>query len=499
MPFRVSVHLLEPAYQAAGAYASRAEWPPHPSRLFCGLVSVADPADAVQDLALRWLQEQPAPRVRVPAGTAEAEEARRSWVVTNAIGKSSHAVLPGRMSSGMRQWPQRSLEQPLVEFEWAAEPPAGVAAVLEMLAKANPYIGRATGHALVHAQVVDEPLAVDEPGGWQVWAPAPQGASAWETVSVRVPYAGYLERLRQAYEEGQPAWQQSQAVPYMPEQPAGTEPSEAVVVDPVPGPWRDLVTFAFAQGVSVDPSLTVQVAEVLRREVLARLKWLGHDVQPMVAIHGHKDPQDRRQLCAFLGLPFVGHKHADGRLRGVAVALPHDLPASQRRALVAALIHVEGGLRQLQVPTVAEPVTLEYVGPEAAEVKRLESVQARRWVAPSRWWTTALPMVLDGFPDRRSGRSRVETLVAKSCRLAGLPDPVEVQVLRSGAYLPGAAQLQPAALRRKEGERPFPGRHVRVRFAQPVTGPVVIGSKRNFGLGLCVPTGPGTGQDGAAA
>ncbi|MFF0629888.1 type I-U CRISPR-associated protein Csb2 [Streptomyces sp. NPDC004296] len=498
MPFRVSVHLLEPSYQAAGADKSRAEWPPHPSRLFCGLVSVADPADPVQDVALRWLEEQSAPRVRVPARTAEAEEPRRSWVVTNTVGKRpSHAVLPGRMSSGMRQWPQRALEQPLVEFEWATEPPAGVAAVLEMLAKANPYIGRATGHALVHAQVVDEPLTVDDSGRWQVWAPAPDGASAWETVSLRVPYPGYLERLRQAYEEGQPAWQQSRSVPYVPEKPAGVEESEDASVEPVPGPWRDLVTFAFAQGVSLDPSLTLQVGEALRREVLTRLKWCGHDVKPMVAVHGHKEAGDERRLCAYLGLPFVGHRHADGRLRGVGVVLPHDLPAGHRRALVAALVHVEGGVRKLEVPTLPEPVALEYVGPGAAEVKRLESVRSRRWVGPSQWWTTALPMVLDHFPGR-NGRG-IEESVAKSCRLAGLPEPAEVQVLRTGAYLPGAPLLPAAALRRKKGEPPLPGRHVRVRFAQPVTGPVVIGSKRNFGLGLCMPTGPWTDQEGASA
>ncbi|MFF9785132.1 type I-G CRISPR-associated protein Csb2 [Streptomyces nigrescens] len=492
MPFRISVHLLEPSYQAAGADRSRAEWPPHPSRVFCGLVSVADPADPVQDAALRWLEEQPAPRVRVPARTAEADQPRRSWVVTNATGKSSHAVLPGRMSSGVREWPQRALEQPLVEFEWATEPPAGVGAVLEMLAKANPYIGRATGHALVHAQVVDEPVAVDESGSWQVWAPAPEGASAWETVGLRAPYPGYLERLRRAYEEGQPAWQQARSLPYVPEKPGARE-SEAEAEDPVPGPWRDLVTFAFASGVSLDPALMLRVAEALRREVVERLKWCGHDVKPMVAVHGHKEAGDESRLCAYLGLPFVGHRHADGRLRGVGVALPHDLSAQHRRALVAALVHVEGGLRQLTVPTVREPVALEYVGPGAAEVQRLESVRSRRWVGPSRWWTTALPMVLDGFPDRRSGRSRpIEGLVAKSCRMAGLPEPAEVQVLRSGAYLPGAPLLPAAALRRKDSEPPRPGRHVRVRFAQPIEGPVVIGSKRNFGLGLCVPTGPWT-------
>ena len=43
MPFRITVHLLDPAYRASTLDRSAAEWPPHPYRVFCGLVSVADP------------------------------------------------------------------------------------------------------------------------------------------------------------------------------------------------------------------------------------------------------------------------------------------------------------------------------------------------------------------------------------------------------------------------------------------------------------------------
>ncbi|WP_331732320.1 type I-U CRISPR-associated protein Csb2 (plasmid) [Streptomyces avidinii] len=61
MPFRITVHLLDPVYQASTLDRGAAEWPPHPYRVFCGLVSVADPKDPVQDAALQWLEQQPAP------------------------------------------------------------------------------------------------------------------------------------------------------------------------------------------------------------------------------------------------------------------------------------------------------------------------------------------------------------------------------------------------------------------------------------------------------
>ncbi|WP_331753874.1 type I-U CRISPR-associated protein Csb2 [Streptomyces sp. NBC_00826] len=91
MPFRIDVHLLDPSYQASTLDRGAAEWPPHPYRVFCGLVSVADPRDPVQDAALQWLEQQPAPTVRVPEHTAEAEAPRGAWVPTNAVEKKPAA------------------------------------------------------------------------------------------------------------------------------------------------------------------------------------------------------------------------------------------------------------------------------------------------------------------------------------------------------------------------------------------------------------------------
>jgi CRISPR-associated protein Csb2 len=141
VPFRITVDLLDPSYQASTLDRSRAEWPPHPSRIFCALVSVADPADPVQDAALSWLEQQPLPSLRVPAQTMEAEAPRMSWVPTNAsAAKPGHAVLPGRTSGGKpKVWPQRTLARPLLEFEWSCEPPRGVFTVLEELARTVPY------------------------------------------------------------------------------------------------------------------------------------------------------------------------------------------------------------------------------------------------------------------------------------------------------------------------------------------------------------------------
>ncbi|RKN03115.1 type I-U CRISPR-associated protein Csb2 [Streptomyces radicis] len=491
MAFAIEAHLLEGTYQAATVGRDGAEWPPHPARLFCALVSVADAGDPVQDAALRWLEEQPPPAVRVPAETAEATSPRTAWVPTNAAVTDknkapSHAVWPGRANGAEpKTWPQRSLARPELAFVWEADPPGGVRAVLEALARSVPYLGRASGKVLLNATIVTTPVLPGE--GWQVWEPvsASSGGFAQWGVDLRIPYGGYLTRLRTAFDAGQPSWQHARSHRYAPR----TVPESAEVKEDakeaVPGPFEDLLTFAFDRGVSVDPVATMAVAGSLREKVMGMLDEYGHDVRAMPAVHGHTDGSGVRP-CAYLALPFVGWPRADGRLRGVGVALPRGLEAGHRRALLAVLLRANHGLTRLAVPGMRDPARLSYVGAATGPVQAQRStVRPELWTAPSRVWSTALPMVLDRFP-KRNGYS-IEDSVAESCTMAGLPDPVGVEVLRQGALLPGAPVLPGSALRRKRGEPPLPGRHVVIRFAQRVVGPVLIGSKRNFGLGLCLP------------
>ncbi|MER8084379.1 type I-U CRISPR-associated protein Csb2 [Streptomyces sp. NPDC087532] len=481
MPFRTTVHLLDSSYQASTLDRSRAEWPPHPYRVFCALVSVADPQDPLQDAALQWLERQPAPVVRVPEQSAEAHTPRSAWVPTNAVAsKPSHGSLPGRTAGGQtRVWRQRVLAEPVIVFEWPTTPPAGVAAVLESLARSVPYLGRVTGQSLLHTTTAPAEEDGSQGGPWQVWEPAGDDTAAG-VHSLRAPYPGMLERLRWAHAEGQNAFQQARPHPYVLRE---AQPAEEPAL--VKGPYADLVSFAFGPGCSLDTQLTLKVTGALRGRVCDLLEEAGHDLDAMVAVHGHKERGDDRGVCAFVGLPFVGHRHADGRLRGVGVALPRDLDPEHRQAVLAVLLRTDGGLRTLQVPALGWPLELSYVGEGATRTDAVATVRPQRWMRPSRQWSTALPMVLDYFP-RRNGRE-IEESVAASCRLAGLPEPQGIEVLRTGAYVPGAPTLSQGAARRKSTERPLPVRHVRLRFAEPVAGPVLLGSKRNYGLGLCLP------------
>ncbi|MDH6544123.1 type I-U CRISPR-associated protein Csb2 [Streptomyces sp. SPB4] len=484
MAFRVDVDLMEPAYQAATLDRVGAEWPPHSYRLFCALVSVADPADPLHDAALEWLEKQPPPTVRVPALTLEAAEPRRAWVPVNGVDqtKITHAVLPGRTNGGKQKtWPQRNLALPRISFVWPHCPPPEIGATLQGLAIRVPSLGRASGHALLSTSVIDAGVDEQERPDWQEWVPTRQDAP--DVKFLRTPYQGFLQALRTAHRDWQPAFQQARTVPY---RLTGTEAeAEAAGEAVVDGPFADLLTFAFPPGFSLDPSYTLAVTASLRYAVWDRLKAAGFDVSAIQAVNGHKSRDDNRGVLAFLSMPFVGHKHADGRLRGVGLALPHDLDPSLRRVLLDVLLRRDGGLRSLSPSMLRYSLDVSYVSAGSADLGAVMTMRSERWTVPSAQWSTVLPMVLDYFPKRNG--AGIEASVAASCRVAGLPEPVSVEVMRCGAFLPGAPDLPAHALRRKSDERPLPGRHVRVRFPRPVRGPVVLGSKRNFGLGLCLP------------
>ncbi|MEV7123879.1 type I-G CRISPR-associated protein Csb2 [Kitasatospora griseola] len=488
MPFHISVELLEPLYQATAMDGETAEWPPHPARLFCALVAHADLDDTVHRMALTWLEAQEPPVVTVPARPMEAEHPRAAWVVTNTVDpkKVTHGLLPGRTAGGVpRAWAQKTLSGTRMVFSWAAEPGEELAPVLKELAHRVPYFGRSTGAGLLDAW-----CGPDEPGdedGWrQRWRPAPAGEYPRGSRPIRVPYRGYLAWLEEAFEEQGPAWSQSLTHHYL--DPDHDDRPETPVVD---GPFGDLLTFSFAPGVVLDPRWTLELTGRLRSMVMGTLEAMGHDVEAMTTVHGHKNSPDDPRPVAYLALPFTGHRHADGMLRGLGIALPREMPRQDRKALLAALLRHDGGLRWIRFAD-GEPLDLVRVSP-ADQDSWSQTVQPGTWQGPSTVWTTVLPMVLDRFPKKYDEAAWAHSVTA-SCVAAGLPEPAQVQVSPRGGLTPGAPGVDGFPVRRKDGERPLPSCHVCLTFPVPVTGPVVLGSKKNFGLGLCRPE-PGFQED----
>jgi CRISPR-associated protein Csb2 len=218
------------------------------------------------------------------------------------------------------------------------------------------------------------------------------------------------------------------------------------------------------------------------------------EAPPILRAHGDK-PHAAFVPLSFIGDPAHGAaaRHADGRTLGIGILLPHEDRVGdlllQRAAVVERLVRFLNAGGVVRVTGVGA-VRLVRVDGEPNRAT-LHDACLRR---PSRFWTTATPVVASSYLRRRSraGRADHRALVdqiARDCAHVGLPRPRYVE--RRVPRLPGAplraltGGLRPGWRRPAEG----PHLHVDLEFDRAVVGPVLLGRARHFELGLCLPYG----------
>lgn len=188
---------------------------------------------------------------------------------------------------------------------------------------------------------------------------------------------------------------------------------------------------------------------------------------------------------AFLALGFVGHPHADGRVPGLALALPEAMPADVRADILRVAARV-----------CAEPLKLGRLGAwrlaPLAMARPLETLRAATWTAHpagATHWGTVTPIAYDQHPKAKLKSEYVAeatSLIAAACERIGLPRPREVILTAVSPHLGAPPAHAYPRLRRKDGsERRHT--HAILIFQQPIRGPILLGAGRYRGYGLCRP------------
>lgn len=433
----------------------RPEWPPHPDRLFSALTASAakNPESATARETLRWLESLPPPHLHAdPEPGGWAEEPVTVFVPVN---DPSDDLLPARAEKQPRSFPSVVPAGPVV-FIWPdAEPNEELRRRLASVAAGVTYLGSSRSPVLAR-------LTVDPPAA--TWVPDPDG-----DVTLRVPAPGRLAELEWHFNENlRPPTGRTQA--YRRLQPAAPGVTN--------GAFGELFVYRLTGPVVMELETTLKVGEALRAAVMSRAQEVLGQVPPLLS--GHES--NRRPLAqthaAFLPLPFVSpsQPHADGHLLGVAVALPRSTPVAERRRIGPALAAVD----YLSVPGVGRlGLTRIRPGDPLPLTLRPET-----WTGPSRVWSSVTPVVLDRFPE--PGGRDVGAIAAGACQRAGLPAPEEVAAAReSPLYGVPPSNRFPTQRSGRGPRRPFT--HLTLRFPVPVTGPVLVGAMRYFGLGLFRP------------
>lgn len=543
MALAIELELLAGRYSATRFNdRSRAEWPPHVARLFSAAVALwadAEPRSADEEQVLRWLECQPAPEIAcsdeehfavregtthfVPVNDASAaasidttytalrtaldaaaelesdaqeappssrdrqrverqvEKARQNVAKRSrganerSLAPAAIEVLPDERARQARTFPSIRPDDPRVVYVWPdAMLDAAERATLDgLLAR----IGR-LGHSasLVSCRVTDE---LPSPA----LAPNESGSAV-----IRVPGDGQLDLLEEAFARHR--GNEPRALPAAMQSYAHVVKEQA---ETVPG---SVFSSRFAV-LEVDASTSVALRASLPLARALRAALLEHvgDVPELLsglqvdADTGEARPSDCAH-GALVPLPFVGHRHADATVRGVAFVTP--VGRDDERDAALRIIWAWLGARDGRLDVGGRDVILQ----RTDGLTSLATIRPWRWCEPSDTWATVTPIALDRWPgnlrDHDAGRraasfAQAEELVARACVHIGLPRPEQV-VVRPDAFV---SAVPPAhrfpSFRTPNGGPRRPLVHACVTFGTPVVGPVLLGAGRYVGQGLCLP------------
>lgn len=528
--FGVEVNFLTGRYVATyHNKRDKEEWPPHPARLFSALVATwADgDCDAAERDALEWLETQEPPSIsrsnatprtpvsyfvpvndtsvvgktwyarkgnRVKALLDRLQEENggriqtkleRERVVDSQVSRAGNTnpdtargMLPTGRVKQERHFPSVTLDAPRVTYIWECSMPADIARAFDKLLARVTRLGHSS--TLVSCRVV---TATPEAS----LVPSDVGES------VRTVGRGQLAELQRQFERHRGI--KPRGLPYTQTHYRDSSETHQLETLHEPNTVGDWVVFEFEPRSRFFPATRgVDIAQAMRASVL---HYAEDPIPEELSGHRSRGAPTTSPHVAFLPLPNVGFPHADGRILGIAVSVPRVLSAECRHALFRAISIWESAQPQrlkLTMGSIGEIHMSRISGPSD-----LVSLRPSIWGRQSSTWISATPIALPRHPGRLVGGSQAkqarawaqaETSLRAACSHVGLPDPLDVE-LSLNPYLVGArgsAKYPPFSQNGRDGK---PVRrqllHASLTFGEKVSGPVLIGAGRFFGLGLMRP------------
>ena len=461
------------------------EWPPAPYRVFAALVAADGTGKrcrVTDGRELDWFERLPAPVIRAHRDYRCQERLPRFIVEhadsfarqkppkkdgagrTATVGRerrrktpyvATHQEYVGRKSATVRPGVSVAPRDPHIVYVWDdASPSPNTVDALRRRAARIGYLGAADSPVRVR---VATRLPVSAPIE-DAYTPDPNG-----TLMMNVFAPGDLQILDRVYE----AWVEHGADIARSQFPALRHLASYREPGRVEEEERGEVVAWLRIGAAIPGRRVAAVTSLFKEAVLS--KYQDIHGEPPAVLHGHGFPGSGYELARFLALPDVGFEWSRGRIHGLALWLPPGFdPAMSRKVRDAAF-----AVRRLSGRSVDVSVT-----PRDQE-ERPVAAQPRRWERRATHWATVFPAIHE-----RRGTLDLAA-VSKWCRHAGLPAPERFRAART-PLVRGAVDLAPIEVNRP-GRPGLPYSHVELWFRNPIRGPVVIGSGRQRGFGLCAP------------
>jgi len=500
---------------AASAYndRDRAEWPPHPARLFSALVATwgeGDPAGSMGDLeraALQWLETLPAPTILadptdkvamrsvtdvfVPVNDATVIGLRAKDAASTVVNPSpgnmaaAMAVLPQNRGRQARTFPVAIPEHPVVAFVWnEIECPEVHSSPLRSLLARVVRVGHSSSLVCVTLASHLETEALKE----QLTEFVPDDVSG--KMVIRWVGAGQFDALVEAHSrhrETEPRVLPKRDVTYR----VGAVQLPRALARSSFSP--ELIVLAREAGPRLPITAAAGLASQFRRAFLSQAE---EPIDPLLSGHNPDGSPLAGAHVAFVPLPVVGGAYADGALIGIAIAVPEAAGERVRAAVLRTIERMhdvgEEGSAVLRLGAVGK-LQLRH---DPWTVDTRVTLQSDSWTRPSRHWASVTPVALDRNPGdlhhanpakRAAAFAEATAAVVNAVQDIGLPTPSRVDVVRS-TVVSGSAKprmFPRFPLDPKRTQRVLV--HVRLEFDEPVLGPVILGAGRYFGLGLLTP------------
>jgi len=499
----------------------KAEWPPHPARVFMALAAAHFETGEHPDerTALEWLQRQGPPGMRV--SSADPRDVVTHYVPVNDSGNpvdGEKALTPmqnialGR-NRQPRAFPRVRPVDDTVYLLWPnASPTEMPRAALGRLCDKVIRVGHSS--SFTQMWIVEDSSLLTA-----TLEPAEAGEHRMRTVT-----DGTLIYLKSAYNvdeieayadlQGRTLASKGKAKitlrKEMLERFGGAEPES---LRPTINKWqpyrqvrlrtegqalasgafdRELMVLSIDEGPVIGLESTWGLLTALRDTILK----MCHPAPEWITGHRSDKSPSQQPHMALLPLPFVGSQHADGHLLGIAVAFPKGIEPRDRGRALRNLLYDDGGVPR-RIKLVRGSIGEWTLGRETRESPPL-TLQRESWTAASDTWATVTPIVLDRHPkaDRAKDLERwsleVAAVVAESCQRQGLPEPVGIDIDKT-CWHRGAPRAMPGhgggfpLMPVKPGQSARQQVHAWLRFDQPIEGPLLLGAGRYRGYGLCKP------------
>jgi CRISPR-associated protein Csb2 len=489
------VTLLDPAFHGQRDEALP-EWPPAPLRLFQALVAgqarrePADPFAGAEGAALRWLETLAAPQIVAPP--AHEGQPIRTAVPNNDLDLVARAWARGREPDKQpNQLKTLKTVQTLqlpdgrpVFFLWPIAPERHEEArhhlpALQRLAGSLIALGWGQNLAMAEACLLDETEASALPG--LRWLPGSGGEVG--PLALRSPRGGCLDGLIARHDR---FLRRIQGGEYdhlgdlEPELYVRVSYRRADLAPPVPFVVFDLMRPEGDKRTFFEtPRWGMRVAGMVRH-VLGRVArqagrddaWTERYVFGHESTGGQARGDDLRRF-AYVPLPTVQSYDGKEKVGGIQRVMVTAPPGDEAEIAWAGRL-LAGQELLYHDPVAGTTQAVAVLVPVARDDYAL-----RRYTQPARVWHSVTPVVLPGRDDSKPAKTR--RLLQRCLEHAGCPQPEAIAWQPEG-FLAGTEYV-------KRYEHPqkvdHPVRyHVRLTFAEPITGPMVLGRGRYWGSGL---------------